>query len=303
MEIHTNITGVEMEEICKEISSLRTSEENSKKEIQALKDEVARLTARLNEEALVVDGFKNNDQKTRFCTGLNNWGTFSILLDYLQPHLMQRAALSPFQQVLMTDMRLRLNLSGQDLAYRFKIHPSTVSQTFSQVLQTMYMKLRPLIIWPERDILLKTMPMDFRKYCPKCVVIIDCFEIFLERPTSLLARAQTFSSYKHHNTVKYLIGITPQGTVSFISEGWGGRVSDKHLTENCGLLSNLIPGDTILADRGFDIKESVGLYCATITVPAFTKGKKQLSAIEVEQTRLIANVGGIHVERVIGNIR
>ena len=78
-------------------------------------------------------------------------------------------------------------------------------------------------------------------------------------------------------------------------------MSDKHLTENCGLLSNLIPGDTILADRGFDIKESVGLYCATITVPAFTKGKKQLSAIEVEQTRRIANVR-IHVERVIGNI-
>ena len=121
------------------------------------------------------------------------------------------------------------------------------------------------------------MAMDFRKYCPKCVVIIDCFEVFLERPTSVLARAQTFSSYKHHNTVKYLIGITPQGSVSYISEGWGGRVSDKHLTENCGLLSNLIPGDTILADRGFNIKESVGLYCATITVPPFTKFKAKNS--------------------------
>ena len=144
--------------------------------------------------------------------------------------------------------------------------------------------------------------MDLRKYCPKCIVIIDCFEIFLERPTSVLARAQAFSSYKHHNTVKYLIGITPQGTVSFISEGWGGRVSDKHLTEICRLFSNLIPGDTILADRGFAIKESVGLYCATTTVPAFTKGKKQLSAIEMEQTRRIANVC-IHIEKVIGNIR
>ena len=91
-----------------------------------------------------------------------------------------------------------------------------------------------------------------------------------------LARAQTFSSYEHHNTVKYLIGITPQGTVSFISEGWGGRVSDKHLTENSGLLDHLTPGDVILADRGFDIQESVGLFCSTIKIPAFTKGKKQI---------------------------
>ena len=146
------------------------------------------------------------------------------------------------------------------------------------------------------------MPMDFRKHCPTCTVIIDCFEIFVERPSNLLARAQTYSSYKHRNTAKYLIGITPQGTVCFISNGWGGRASDKHLTENCGLLDHLVSGNTILADRGFDISDSVGIYCARITIQASTKGKKQLSGIEVEQTRRIANVH-IHVERIIGIIR
>ena len=83
--------------------------------------------------------------------------------------------------------------------------------------------LKPLILWPDRDALKKTMPMVFRKHYPTCVVIIDCFEIFIDRPTNLLARAQTFSSYKHHNTVTYLIGVAPQGTVSFISDGWRGR--------------------------------------------------------------------------------
>ena len=29
----------------------------------------------------------------------------------------------------------------------------------------------------------------------------------------LKARAQTYSSYKHHNTVKLLIGIAPQGAL------------------------------------------------------------------------------------------
>ena len=74
------------------------------------------------------------------------------------------------------------------------------------------------------------------------------------------------------------------------------------ITEHCSLLSNLVPGDTVLADRGFDISDSVGLYCSTLKIPAFTKGKSQLSGIKVEQTRNMANVR-IHVERVIGNIR
>ena len=167
------------------------------------------------------------------------------------------------------------------------------------MIDVLHTKLKPLIRWPDRNSLKKTMPMSFRKHFPSCVVIINCFEIFL---ASLLARAQTCSSYKHHNTVKYLIGITPQGTVSFISKGWGGRTSDKYITEHSTLYSNLLPGDTILADRGFDIKESVALLHSNIMIPAFTKNKKQLDPITVEQTRSIANVR-IHVERVIGNVR
>ena len=86
----------------------------------------------------------------------------------------------------------------------------------------------------------------------KATVIIDCFEIFINRPTNLMARAQTFSNYKHHNTVKVLIGISPQGTISFVSEAWGGRTSEKFLTENFGFLRNLLPGDLVLADRFYN---------------------------------------------------
>ena len=48
--------------------------------------------------------------------------------------------------------------------------------------------------------------------------------------------------------------------------GWKG-ISDGHLTENCGILDKLLPGDLILADRGFNIHESAGLFCAEVNPP------------------------------------
>ena len=76
-------------------------------------------------------------------------------------------------------------------------------------------------------------------------------------------------------------------------------MSDIHLTENCGLLDNSLPGDLILADRGFNIHESVSMFCAEVKMPAFTKGKKQLSQVEVNTLRQLSRVR-IHVERSIG---
>jgi hypothetical protein len=126
--------------------------------------------------------------------------------------------------------------------------------------------------------------------------------LFCERPSDLKARAQTYSNYKHHNTIQFLIAVSQQGVISFLSKGWGGRVSDKYLTENCGILNNLLPEDHVLADRGFTVSESVGIYCAELKIPPFTRCRKQLQQIEVYESRKLASVR-IHVERIIGLLR
>ena len=223
--------------------------------------------------------FEQDQERVHFYCGLPNLTIFMAILD-----LIERKKLDKFQQLLLTLMQLRLNLSVQDLGYRFGIHSSTVSKVFQSCIHTMFTAMKFLVRWPQRDELRLTMPLCFKEKFSSCAVIIDCFEVFIERPSCLLARSQTWSSYKHHNTAKYLIGITPQGTVSYISSGWGGRASDKYITEHCGLLENLQPGDLVLADRGFDIEESCALYAAQLQIPSFTKGKAQLSPVDYSQS-------------------
>ena len=246
-----------------------------------------------------------DDNKVKFYTGLPNIEIMDALFIYISDSITSttRSALSKFQMLSLTLMRIRLDLSINDLAYRFNISSSTVSSIFLKIIDILFVHLKPIIKWPERDQIWKTTPMCFRKHFgTKIAVIIDCFEVFINKPKNVMARAQTFSSYKHHNTVKFLIGITPQGVISYISKAWGGRTSDKFLTENCDFLKKLTPCDIVMADRGFDIEESVAVYCAEVKIPSFTKGKRQLSSLDVEKSRRIASVR-IHVERVIGNVR
>lgn len=200
-------------------------------------------------------------------------------------------------------MKLKQDIPLKDLAFRFGVSLSTVSRVFSCWMIALDVRLAPLVSWPDREDLWRTMPQCFQdSFGKKVTVVIDCFEVFINRPSGLYARAQTFSSYKNHNTVKVLIGITPQGSISFVSKAWGGRTSDKFLTENCGILKNILPGDLVLADRGFTIQESLMFHQAELAIPAFTRGKDQLDPVDVERTRGIANVR-IHVERVIGLLR
>ena len=142
----------------------------------------------------------------------------------------------------MVLIKLRLNVPNQDLAYRFEVSLSTVSRVFKAWMEVLDVHLSPIISWPEWEELWRTMPRCFQYSFGKATtIIIDCFEIYIDRPSNLLARAQTYSHYKSHNTVKVLIGITPQESVCFVSKAWGGRTSDKYLTEHCGMLKSGSP--------------------------------------------------------------
>lgn len=134
-------------------------------------------------------------------------------------------------------------------------------------------RLAFLLTWPDHESLRKTMPFCFRpNYGLKVTSIINFFCVVHQKAFKLVSKIVYIVQYKHYNTAKYLISVTPQGVISYISNGWGGRVSDKYIVENSGYLKHLLPGDVVLADRGFDVADSLALYGATLDIPVFTRG-------------------------------
>ena len=244
----------------------------------------------------------DSDDNILFFTGLPSRAVFVWLVSFLTCILPASELLDPADVLLLVLMKLRLNVPHKDLAYRFGVSISFVSSTIDAALPQIAEKLKFLVRWPRKDDVLRTRPQCFKETFPKCVSVIDCTEVFIEAPSNFSARAATYSNYKHTNTIKFLVSITPCGSVSFVSRAFCGRTSDKVITNKSGYLDKIEHGDAVLADRGFLIRDELASRGAELLIPAFLKGKHQLSAREVETSRTMSRVR-IHVERMMERLK
>ena len=287
--------------------------------VQELEREVNRLKAGQN-TAFRLENLKNDDSKVAFYTGFPSYAHLKACFDFFGPAAMnlqykdtstvfeagkrlgRPRSLPPLEEFFLTMVRLRLGLLEQDIAYRFGISQSTVSRIFATWINFMYHQFKRISLWPPQPYIRAHMPQVFKNRYPTTRVIIDATEVFIQQPSLPELQQLTFSTYKNHNTYKGIIGISPSGAVTFVSRLYPGSTSDKELTRQSGLLSLLERGDSVMADRGFDIIEDLAPIGVRLNIPPFLRGKSQLDSKELTETRRIASLR-IHVERCMERLK
>uniref|UniRef100_A0AAZ1X4S5 THAP-type domain-containing protein n=1 Tax=Oreochromis aureus TaxID=47969 RepID=A0AAZ1X4S5_OREAU len=237
-----------------------------------------------------------NDADALLYTGIA-LETFNTLVSTLEGYDNNEFTVPVRDQVLMTLMKLKSNRVIGDLSRQFHISQIMASKIISHWLDKLEEVLRPLIPWLPKETIQATMPEAFKKNFPNATCIIDCSET-----RNLGSRGESYSHYYSHNTVKYLVAVAPCGLIMFVSAAYGGRCSDKFITMDSGILTYLKPGDEVMADRGFTIKDLLFERKVRLVIPAFTKKRRQLTEEQVTYTRRIANVR-IHVERAIRRLK
>ena len=65
----------------------------------------------------------------------------------------------------------------------------------------------------------------------------------------------TYSSYRGMNSFKVLTGVAQNGVLTYVSKLYPGSISDKKIVQQCSILKQFVPGDLILADKGFLIQD------------------------------------------------
>ncbi|KAH7977674.1 hypothetical protein HPB49_003161 [Dermacentor silvarum] len=143
------------------------------------------------------------------------------------------------------------------------------------------------------------MPLAFVGKYQSTRVLLDATEIRCEVPSSFVTQSGLYSHYKSTHKLKGLIGVSPDGLITFVSELFTGSTSDRECVRRSGFLDlDFDIGDSVMADKGFRIDDLVEEIGVELKIPPFLRRDQ----FTIEQTQETAALR-IHVERRIQRIK
>lgn len=151
------------------------------------------------------------------------------------------------------------------------------------------------------------MPAGFKEDFPTTFATLDCTELKVERPASLLPQSQSYSDYKSTQRIGYMLSswfshVCVHAFHSIHIRQRDFQTKQHHYSTLQSHSSfNLQPGDSIMAEKGFLSEKDVEDVGLVLNIPPFAKSNAQMPAPDVQKTKSIAKQR-VHVERSIAKI-
>ncbi len=253
-----------------------------------------------------VERFTDDDDGIHYYTGLESYRKFLFVLSTLGSaayNLNYRFSgckkLSVPDQFFLTLVKLRVHSPNFELSRMFNVSESTVCNVFHTWICFMTLQWKELNMWPNRELVDFFMPTDFKTVFPSTRVIIDGLECPIKKPKDAITQQVTFSQYKNRNTAKAVVGSSPGGLVTFITDVYGGSTSDRQIIERSGLIQLCNANDSVMADKGFNVQDLFAPFDIHVNIPTFLKNRNQFDGETLVRGRKVASKR-VHIERIIG---
>lgn len=245
-----------------------------------------------------VYNYEHNSKAINFFTGMENFEKLTHIFSSLGDcsnlkyfYEMPPVRYNVFEQFFMTLLILRRHQGFEEISMLYQITLKQVANIFITWIRLMASQWKDLDLWLDRETVTATMPLNFQEKYPKARVVLHAIECPIKRPGCALPQPVTFSKIKNRNTIKFLIGIAPNGLITYVSPSYGGSATDREIVEKSNILHRFDDGDEILVDRGLKIQDLFSSYGVTVNDKHkfFKKGKKMRmgkckGSVKVERT-------------------
>jgi len=313
----------------------REKESEDKLQERDLLAEICELTEKLSLSKFSLERFSSNDDDIFFYTGFQSYEALIAFWNFVKPSAesllswnqarfkvngdlpdtafpflqgqkkekQRKREIQPIDQLWLFLTRVRLGLFERDLAHRFNVSVGTVSDIVITWANYLYILLGSLPVWPSKEKVKQHLPESFKGRYERVRGILDCTELKCELPKDYQKHSEMYSDYKSHDTFKGLVCISTSGWITFVSQLYPGRISEKEIIQRSDFCQLIEQGDQYLADKGFEIHELIALRGGSLYIPPKRfSASDQFTEGQCFETMSIANVR-IHVERGIKRIK
>ncbi|KAE8745237.1 hypothetical protein FOCC_FOCC008028 [Frankliniella occidentalis] len=206
-------------------------------------------------------------------------------------------------KLFMLLLRLRRGYPFEDLGYFFDVDPDYCCRVVYAVLRYLCITFQNL----EKHLFISAEAQNERKPLPfrpfkNLRVIIDGFDLFIDCPSNFQQQGNTYSDYRSHNTVRFIIGISCHGGIIYVSPGFEGNMSENQMLAKSGFYDLLDEGDAVMSDRGFKNNDELLRRGVELIKPPSLGKRSQFTAEEEIRTRAIASAR-IYVEHAVRLIK